>query len=180
MPPHVEETVAAIARLHVEHQRHASPARKFVAGATALGSRSRTLALITIGIAIWVIANLAIRSAGGRPPDPYPYPPLATVLSGSALYLATMILIVQRHDDELAATRAQLTLELAMLFERKTAKIIALLEASRYADPRQSDQRDVVAEALVEPADPQVVLSAIHAVQQKAPAPEPDRSNIPF
>lgn len=46
LPPHVEETVAAIARLHVEHQRHASPARKFVARATALVSRPRTLALI--------------------------------------------------------------------------------------------------------------------------------------
>jgi len=174
LPPHVEETVAAIARLHVEHERQASRARRFVSLATALLSRPRTLALITAGIAFWVLVNLAVESAGGRPPDPYPFQLLATVLSGAALYLATMILIVQRHDGELAATRAQLTLELAMLSERKTAKIIALLEAFRYADPHQSDQRDVVAEALAEPADPHVVLSAIHSAQQKAVAPRPD------
>ena len=174
LPPHVEETVAAIARLHVEHQRQASRAGLFVSQATALVSRPRTLALITAGIALWVAANLAIESAGGRPADPYPFQLLATVLSGAALYLATMILIVQRHDDELAAKRAQLTLELAMLSERKTAKIIALLEALRYADPRQSGQRDAVAEALAEPADPHVVLSAIHSAQQKAATPGPD------
>jgi uncharacterized membrane protein len=174
LPPHVEETVAAIVRLHAEHQRHASPARRFVGRATALVSRPRTLALITAGVAIWVAANLAIGGAGGRPPDPYPYSLLAAVLSGAALYLTTMILIVQRHDDELAATRAQLTLELAMLSERKTAKIIALLEAFRHADPHQSDQRDAIAEALAEPADPHVVLSAIQSAQQKAATPEPD------
>ncbi len=173
LPPHVEETVAAIARLHVDHQRQASRARRFVAHATAIVPRPRMLALTTALIAIWVIGNLVIESAGGRPRDPYPFQLLATVLSGAALYLAAMILIVQRHDDELAATRAQLTLELAMLSERKTAKIIALLEALRYADPHQSDQRDTVAEALAEPADPHVVFSAIHSAQQKAAAPGP-------
>ena len=175
LPPHVEETVAAIARLHVDHQRQASRARRFVAHATAIVPRPRMLALTTALVAIWVIGNLVIESAGGRPPDPYPFQLLATVLSGAALYLdlAAMILIVQRHDDELAATRAQLTLELAMLSERKTAKIIALLEALRYANPHQSDQRDAVAEALAEPADPHVVLSAIHSAQQKAAGPGP-------
>lgn len=174
LPAHVEETVAAIAQLHVQHERQSSRARRFASRATALISRPRTLALITAGIAAWVLANFAIEFLGGWPPDPYPFQLVATVLSGAALYLATMILIVQRHDDELAATRAQFTLELAMLSERKTAKIIALLEAFRYADPHQSDRRDVVAEALAEPADPHVVLSAIHSAQQKAGAPAPD------
>ncbi len=171
LPPHMEETCAAIAQLHVAHERQASRACRFVAHATAIVSRPRMLALTTALIAIWVIGNLVIESAGGRPPDSYPFQLLATVLSGAALYLAIMILIVQRHDDELAATRAQLTLELAMLSERKTAKIIALLEALRYADPRQSDQRDTVAEALAEPADPHAVLSAIHSAQLKAATP---------
>ena len=68
-----------------------------------------------------------------------------------------MILIVQRHDDELSARREQLTLELAILSEQKTAKIIALLEEFRRNDPHQSNRRDEVAEALAQPSDPQVV-----------------------
>ena len=38
-----------------------------------------------------------------------------------------MILITQRHDDEMATRREQITLELAILSEQKSAKIIALL-----------------------------------------------------
>jgi uncharacterized membrane protein len=76
----------------------------------------------------------------------------------------SMILIAQRHDDELATRRDQLTLELAILGEQKSAKIIALLEEFRHNDPNQGDHRDEVAdEAITKPADTQVVLDAIKA-----------------
>lgn len=74
-----------------------------------------------------------------------------------------MILIAQRHDDELATRRDQLTLELAILSEQKSAKIIALLEEFRRNDPHQGDHRDVVAEAMAQPANPQAVLHAIRS-----------------
>ncbi len=170
IPPHVEETVAAIVRLHTEHQSQASSARRFVNRATAFVARPRTLAVITAIIAGWIATNIAIEAAGRAAPDPSPYPLLATVLQAAALYLAAMILIVQRHDDELSARRAQLTLELSILAERKTAKIIELLEEFRLNDPHQSNRRDEVAEALAEPSDPQVVLNAIRSAHEKAGA----------
>jgi uncharacterized membrane protein len=171
-PPHVEETVAALVQLHVDHQQHAGAARRFVTGATTLVSRPRTLLLVTLLVAGWIAANVVVAGMGGEPLDPFPFPLLGTMLAALALYLATMILIVQSHDDELAARRAQLTLELAMLSDRKTAKIIALLEEFRRHDPNQSRERDEVAEALAEPADPYVVLSAIRSAHEKAGAPQ--------
>src|SRR6202044_1955085 len=102
----------------------------------------------------------------GLAPDPFPFPLLAAVVSTVALYLTAMILIAQRHDDELATRRDQLTLELAILSEQKSAKIIALLEEFRHNDPNQGDHRDEVAEALAEPADAQVVLNAIQAAEK--------------
>jgi uncharacterized membrane protein len=172
IPPHVEETVAAIVQLHTEHQNQTGSGRRFVSRATAFVSRPRTLAVIAVCIAGWIAINATITLAGWAPPDPFPYPFLATVLQALALCLASMILIVQRHDDELSARRDQLTLELAILSERKTAKIIALLEEFRRNDPHQSDRRDEDAEALAEPADPQVVLSAIRSAHEKAGAGE--------
>jgi uncharacterized membrane protein len=74
-----------------------------------------------------------------------------------------MILMTQRHDDEMATRREQITLELAILSEQKSSKIIALLEEFRRNDPNQGDHRDRVAEALAEPADAQLVLDAIRA-----------------
>jgi uncharacterized membrane protein len=77
-----------------------------------------------------------------------------------------MILLTQGHDDEMATRREQIVLELAILSEQKSSKIIALLEELRRNDPNQSDQHDEVAEALAEPADAQVVLDAIRAAEQ--------------
>ena len=88
--------------------------------------------------------------------DPFPFPLLSAAVSTIGLYLAAMILISQRHDDEMATRREQMTLELAILSEQ-SAKIFALLEEFRRNDPNQGNDRDEVAEALAEPADAQVV-----------------------
>ena len=96
---------------------------------------------------------------------------LSAAVSTLGLYLAAMILIAQRHDDELSTRRNQLTLELALLSEQKSAKIIALLEEFRRNDPNQGDHRDELAEALAEPADTHAVLDAIKAAHADAPQP---------
>ncbi len=46
-----------------------------------------------------------------------------------------LILTTQRRADELAQHREQLTLELAILSEQKTAKVIELLEEMRRDNP---------------------------------------------
>ncbi len=163
VPPYVEETVAKIAELHAAHYRAAGALQKLAASATAGVAQPRTLAVITAAAVVWIALNVALRTAGWRAPDPYPFPFLSMAMSTAALYLTAMILIAQRHDDELANRRDQLTLEIAILSERKTAKIIALLEEFRRNDPNQSDERDRVAEALAKPSDPQAVLAAIKA-----------------
>jgi uncharacterized membrane protein len=172
LPPHVEETVAAIAELHVQHYRQAGALQKFATAATALVARPRTLVITVLAVVGWLVLNIAPPAAGLRPPDPFPFPLMSTIVSTAALVLAAMILIAQRHDDELATRREQLTLELAILSEQKSAKIIALLEEFRHNDPYQSDHRDEVAEALAEPADTQLVLDAIKAAHHDAGEPE--------
>jgi hypothetical protein len=82
---------------------------------------------------------------------------LTVVVAGwIALNLST-----QRRDDELASYREQLTLELAILGEQKSAKIIELLEELRRDDPTIRDRIDHDAAAMSAPADPQAVLDAI-------------------
>jgi uncharacterized membrane protein len=166
VPHHVEETVATIAALHAAHYREARALQKAVSRATSGIAQPATLILTTVAITGWVTLNLALPEFGRPALDPFPFPLLSAVVSTIALYLATMILVTQRHDDEMATRREQMTLELAILSEQKTAKIIALLEESRRNDPNQGNQRDEVAEAMAQPADPQVVLDAIRAAEK--------------
>jgi uncharacterized membrane protein len=166
VPHHVEEAVATIAALHAAHHREARALQKAVSRATSGIAQPATLILTTVAIASWVALNLALPEFGRAALDPFPFPLLAAVVSTIALYLAAMILMTQRHDDEMATRREQITLELAILSEQKSAKIIALLEEFRRNDPNQGNQRDEVAEALAEPADAQVVLDAIRAAEK--------------
>ena len=79
----------------------------------------------------------------------------------AALYITVLILITQRHENELTNHRQQLTLELAMLSEQKNAKIVELIEEMRRDNPMIEDRIDPHADALSVPADPQQVLEAI-------------------
>ena len=78
-----------------------------------------------------------------------------------ALYVTVLILTTQRREDQLAGYREQLTLELAILGEQKSAKIIALLEEMRRDSPTLRNRVDEEAAAMSVAADPQAVLDAI-------------------
>jgi uncharacterized membrane protein len=58
-------------------------------------------------------------------------------------------------------------LELAILSEQKTAKVIQLLEEFRRDNPMIRDRVDYEAEAMAQPADPQSVLAAIKETHAK-------------
>jgi uncharacterized membrane protein len=79
--------------------------------------------------------------------------------------MASIILSTQRHDDELAAQRDQLNLELAILSEQKSAKIIQLLDEARRSDPARSSGRDAEAEEMAISAEPHTVLAKIRSAQ---------------
>jgi hypothetical protein len=61
----------------------------------------------------------------------------------------------------LADRRARLILELALLADKKSAKIIALLEEMRRDQPGIADRVDAESDAMAVPADPTSVLAAI-------------------
>jgi uncharacterized membrane protein len=75
--------------------------------------------------------------------------------------LTVLILATQRRENELASHHEHLTLELAILSEQKSAKIIALLEELRQDHPDIHDRIDREAAALSEPTDAQSVLETI-------------------
>ena len=85
-----------------------------------------------------------------------------------SLYIVVLILATQRREYQLAQLREQLTLELAILGEQKTAKVIQLLEESRRDNPLIPNRVDQVAEAMAQPADPQSVLEAIKETNAEA------------
>ena len=172
LPAHIEDTVRSIAELHAQHDQETSALQRLVDRTTAWVGRPAFVGLLSLLILGWVLGNLGVSWAGGQPWDPPPFAWLSGVVSVVALYTTVLILATQRHDDELASHREQLTLELAILSEQKSAKIIQLLEEMRRDSPHLADRVDAEAHAMSMPADPQSVLEALRTTHEEMLGPE--------
>jgi len=104
---------------------------------------------------------------GYRPIDSPPFSWLADAVSLLSLYMVVLILATQRREDQLAQHRELLILELAILSEQKTAKVIQLLEEVRRDSPLLRSRVDQEAQAMAQPADPQSVLDVIKEAHAK-------------
>ena len=147
----------------------------------SLLGRPAFIGLLSTLVLCWITGNLLVLALGRAPIDPPPFPWLGAAVSLGALYMAVLILVTQRHDDRLTQHREQLTLELAILSEQKTAKIIELLEEMRRDDPTLRNRFDDVASAMSKPADPQSVLNAIKQSQNDVTDPpvSPSPASLP-
>jgi uncharacterized membrane protein len=177
LPPHVEEAVQSIALLHHAHHKNASRLEKLVDFASAQVSRPACLVILAIASLLWVAANLVLPGFGLAPFDPPPFAWGEDLLTFLALVVAVMIVTTQRRAGRLGERREQMTLELTLLTEQKTAKIIALLEEMRRDMPQLHNRIDQEARDMSAPADPNLVLGAIEetaSVIGKPPPPEKD------
>jgi uncharacterized membrane protein len=122
----------------------------------------------------WISLNLLAPALGYRPIDLPPFSWLASAVSLVSLYTVVLILATQRREDQLGRRRELLILELAILSEQKTAKVIELLEEVRRDNPFIRDRVDQEAEVMAQPADPKSVLNVIketHAKEEQIKGP---------
>jgi uncharacterized membrane protein len=168
LPAHIEETIRSIDRLHAEHRRDATPLQSAVDRMTTLLSRPGFIGVVTAIVVGWVSFNLLVAALGYRAIDPAPFSGLAGAVSLASLYMVVLILATQRREDQLAQHREQLILELALLSEQKTAKVIELLEEFRRDSPLIHDRVDRQADSMAQPADPQQMLDAIKEIRAEA------------
>jgi uncharacterized membrane protein len=167
LPGHIDETLDQIAKLHASHTQQAAPLQRVVNGLTAMAGQPRFVAAVPIAALLWIGANLGLSWANLRPFDPPPFHTLHLVLSFTAVNLAVLILAAQRHDNELAELRDQLTLELAILSEKKAAKTIELLEELRRDSPILKDRLDKEAQAMAESPEPEDMAEAVKDAHEK-------------
>ena len=87
-----------------------------------------------------------------------------------ALLTTTIVLITQTRQGKLAEQRAQLDLQVNLLAEQKTAKLIALLEELRRDLPEVHNRHDAEAAAMEQSTDPHAILAALETLQEPVQA----------
>lgn len=160
LPDHVAESVGDLADLHAAHHGTAGRGELMIRAITRTIGRPQFLVLFFGFIGLWIATNLLAGSAGSRFDEPpFVYLELCCTIIGVCLTI--LILVTQQRDDALAQRREQLTLELAVISDRKSAKIISLLEELRRDLPDVADRADHEATQMAMPDDPKTVLKAI-------------------
>ena len=155
---HVEQSIKAIADFHREHYRSAPGLQRALDTVTETLGRPLLVVLVVVALAAWIAVSRATGHGSVTEPS-FAWLELAATVS--SLLVAMLILATPRREDQLSDRRAKLTLELAILSDRKSAKIIELLEELRRDHPHLADRVDPESVEMARPTDPVVVLAAI-------------------
>ena len=121
---------------------------------------------ILLFVALWILANVYAREFGWVEFDPAPFSWLQGIVSLGALLTTTVVLIKQNRLAKLEELRAHLDLQVNLLTEQKTTKLIDLMEELRRDLPMVKDRHDPEAAAFQQPTDPQQVLAAIDEMRE--------------
>jgi len=79
-----------------------------------------------IGILVWVVINSGLMPPT-HPFDPFPFPILNQILALEAVLMTAFVLMKQNRMSKLADRRAHLDLQINLMTERETTKVIGML-----------------------------------------------------
>lgn len=158
---HVTRNVQAITEIHMQAERELTRHQRAIESITASLGRPRTLYLIVAFTIAWIAGNEICSLLGLRALDPPPFPWLQGAVSLAALLMTTMIVITQNRQGKLSERRMHLDLQVNLLTEQKTAKLIELVEELRRDLPNVRDRLDIEAEIMARTAEPQKVIAAL-------------------
>jgi uncharacterized membrane protein len=122
-----ETNIEAVVRLEAEHDSRV-PAGNRISEAVARFAGTNSFVILQLcAVALWMFINTA--SLGIVPVfDPYPFVLLGTLMALEAVLLAAFVLIRQNRMSLKADERSHLDLQINLLAEKETTKIIQLLQ----------------------------------------------------
>jgi uncharacterized membrane protein len=181
VPDHVTENIDAVLAMRAKSELRVHRSQRVVESLTGFLGKPRTLYALLVGVFGWAFYNHSVAVAGGQPLDSPPYFYLQGVMALYAAVMTTIVLITQNRQSKVVERNAHLELQVNLLAEQRTAKIIALLEELRRDLPNVRNRVDPVADALQQAVPPTAVSSALdHTMNPNArDSGAPEREPLP-
>jgi uncharacterized membrane protein len=126
LPSFISENIDAIIEAEQAANRHRSRSEGIY---EFVGSSIGTLKFVTfqlIGTVLWVVVNAGLIPRL-QPFDPFPFPILSQIVALEAVLMTAFVLMKQNRMSKLADRRAHLGLQINLLTERETTRIIGML-----------------------------------------------------
>lgn len=164
----IAQNIETIANLHIKSERKVGRTQRAIERVTAFLGRPRFLALITLFVLLWILANDFAVRLGYKAFDPPPFSWLQGIVGLSALLMTTMVLITQNRQNTTTEQRRRLDLQVNLVIEQKVTKLVELMEELRRDLPDVENRHDPMAEAMKEPVDPHQVLKTMNQMLKEA------------
>ena len=157
----MSQHIDAVAALTRRAEKRVSRTQRAVEALTAFVATPHIFIGLHTTVAVSLIVNLLAPHIGVTRWDEPPFFWMQGAIGLLAVLMTTMILITQNRQGEITSRLEHLDLQMSLLTEQKTAKIIELLEEMRRDSPTLPNRVDMEAEALKEASDPEIVLTAL-------------------
>ncbi|HWM95265.1 MAG TPA: DUF1003 domain-containing protein [Thermoanaerobaculia bacterium] len=124
-----QQNIETIAKLEQEEIERRSRNEKVSDLFTRFMGSMTFVGIHVIGLAVWFSWNLGAWGAFGlKPFDPFPFGILTLIVSTEGVILAIFVLISQNRMSRLANQRSHLNLQISLLAEQETTKILQRLK----------------------------------------------------
>lgn len=167
VPDHISQNIDRILAFYRRESQKISDSQRLLEAVGGFMGRPYYLAAVLSFVVLWLLVNGLSVLLRLQPPDPPPFFWLQGVVSLGAMLTATVVLITQNREAKLEQQRSELELQVNLLTEQKTTKLIRLLEELRHDLPMIKDRDDPEAVALQESTDLKEVLAALQERRDK-------------
>jgi uncharacterized membrane protein len=167
VPEHISQNIDGILDFYRREERKISDSQRLLETAGGFMGRPSYLISVLCFVVLWLLANGSSEMLGFPAPDPPPFFWLQGIVSLGALLTTTVVLITQNREAKLEKQRSELELQVNLLTEQKTTKLIRLIEELRRDLPMVRDRHDPEAAALQKTTDPEEVLAALRVRHDK-------------
>lgn len=167
IPSAMHEHLGMVSEFYARHNEDVTPAQHAVEQISLfLGSPGYVVGNL-IFVVTWIALNLLAPSLDFPQWDEPPFFWLQGIIALNAFVISTTVLIRQNRMSTLSTQHAHLDLQVNLLAEEKSSKIIQMLEDLRRDLPNVRDKIDHEAEELSKPTDTEAVLSLIEASSEQ-------------
>lgn len=159
----LEQNIRTLAYLRLQASRSRGVQDRLADAITTFSGRLVFVYVHIVWFGLWILLNTG--RMGVPPFDPFPYGLLTMVVSLEAIFLSTFVLISQNRLSAAAESRANLSLQIGLLTEHETTRVLQMLDAIQDKLGIENDEDSELADLEME-TKPEDVLAEIERLQQ--------------
>jgi uncharacterized membrane protein len=157
----IGQNIENISAFYLREERNITRSQRILETISGSLGRPFGLGAIALFVALWILAHALLNQLGFETFDPPPFFWLQGLVGLGAFLTMIVVLITQNRLAKLEERRAHLELQVNLITEQKTTKLINLMEELRRDLPMIKDRHDPEATVYQKPTDPVSVLAAL-------------------